>query len=161
MGAAGDRYVAVANSPSLDQMGETLTMAAWVYPEAEGDGLMDILTKGDFNVLQVKDNRQLSFFAGGWGRGDCTVDLPVDWLGRWHHIAGVCTGNELRLYIDGELKGTTKLADRVNLSVTNRWVLGRNEEFPGQRVLRGLLDTVQVWAEPLSGAAIRALAATR
>ncbi|HVU95787.1 MAG TPA: GH92 family glycosyl hydrolase [Puia sp.] len=161
VGVSGDSFVEVANSPSLDEMGETLTMAAWVYPSEKGEGLVDIFTKGDHHVLQVKNNQQLSFFAGGWGRGDCTVDLPADWFGHWHHIAGVCTGDGLKLYIDGKLKGSTKLDERVNLSGTNRWVLGRNEEFPGQRRFKGLLDKVQVWAEPLSGAAISALAAAR
>jgi len=161
VGEGGDRYVEVENSPSLDRMGETLTMAAWVYAAEKGDGLVDILTKGDVDVLQVRDNKQLSFFAGGWGRGDCTVDLPVDWFGRWHHIAGVCTGDRLKVYIDGMLKGTTKLEGRVGLSVTNKWTLGRNEEFPGQRIFKGLLDKVQIWAEPLTGEVIRMLAAKR
>ena len=154
-------YVEVENSPSLDEMGETLTMAAWVYPEEKGEAIVDILTKGDHHVLQVKDNQRLSFFAGGWGRGDCTVDLPADWFGHWHHIAGVCTGNGLKLYIDGKLKGSTKLDQRVDLSGTNKWVLGRNEEFPGQRIFKGRLDKVEVWAEPLGDADIRALAAER
>jgi hypothetical protein len=154
-------FVEVENSAALDEMGETLTMAAWVYPAEKGEGLVDIFTKGDHHVLQVKDNQRLSFFAGGWGRGDCTVDLPADWFGHWHHIAGVCTGDGLKLYIDGLLKGSTKLDERVDLSGTNRWVLGRNEEFPGQRIFKGLLDKVQVWAEPLSGDAIRALAGGR
>ncbi|GGA91877.1 GH92 family glycosyl hydrolase [Puia dinghuensis] len=161
VGSGGDRYVEVAPAPSLDTMGETITMAAWVYPVSPGEGLVDILTKGDHHVLQVQDNRRLSFFAGGWGRGDCTVDLPADWFGHWHHIAGVCTGDGLKVYIDGELKGRTRVAERVNLSVANRWVLGRNEEFPGERVFKGLLDKVQVWAEALNDGAIRALAAGR
>jgi hypothetical protein len=154
-------YVEVENSASLDEPGETLTMAVWVYPVSAGDGLMDILSKGDHNVLQVKDNKQLSFFAGGWGRGDVTVDLPADWYGHWHAIAGVCSGKELRLYIDGKLKGLTKLAAAVDLSVTNKWALGRNEEFPGERVFKGMLDRVQVWATALPAGEIGRLAADR
>jgi len=161
VGLSGDSYVEVENSPSLDEMGETLTMAAWVYPEEKGEAIVDILTKGDHHVLQVKDNQRLSFFAGGWGRGDCTADLPADWFGHWHHIAGVCTGDGLKLYIDGNLKASTKLDQRVDLSGTNKWVLGRNEEFPGQRIFKGLLNKVQVWAEPLGDKDIRALAAER
>jgi hypothetical protein len=126
-----------------------MTMAVRVYPSENGEALMDIFSKGDHDVLQVKDNKQLSFFAGGWGRGDVTVDVPADWIGHWHSIVGVCSGNELRLYIDGKLAGMTRLTERVNLSGTNKWTLGRNEEFPGQRVFRGKLDRVQVWATAL------------
>jgi hypothetical protein len=161
MGSPEDGYVEVENSASLDQMGETITMAARVYPTERGEELMDILTKGDNHVLQVKDNKQLSFFAGGWGRGDCTVDLPAGWVGHWHHIAGVCTGDGLRVYIDGKLAGSSKLTDRVNLSVTNKWTLGRNEEFPGQRIFKGRLADVRVWSEPLSDGEISVLARGR
>ena len=154
-------YVEVANAGSLDELGNTLTMALWVYPEADGEELMDILSKGDHHVLQVKDNKQLSFFAGGWGRGDCTVELPADWYGHWHFIASVCSGKELRLYIDGKLKGSTILTEGVDLSGTNKWTLGRNEEFPGQRIFKGMLDQVRVWAAALSAEEIGRLAKER
>ncbi len=134
-----DYYVEVPNSPSLDILGETLTMMAWVYPVAGGGDLVDLLTKGDNHVLQVVDNKSLSFFAGGWGRGDCTVGLPADWLGHWHHIAGVCEGSTLRLYIDGVQKGIARVEGRVNLSTTHKWTLGRNEEFPGKRIFNGYM----------------------
>ena len=153
-----DCYVEVNSAPSLDRMGETITMMAWVYPMARGGDLVDLFTKGDNHVLQVKENRSLSFFAGGWGRGDCTVDLPADWLLHWHSIAGVCTGEELLLYIDGELKGRSKVDGKVNLSVSNHWVLGRNEEFPGQRIFDGYMDRVMVWGEALSAETIKGMA---
>jgi hypothetical protein len=145
-----DHYIEVPNAPALDSMGETLTMMAWVYPTERGDGLVDIFTKGDNHVLQVGGNRTLTFFAGGWGRGDCTVDLPSDWWGHWHHIAGVCEGTILKVYIDGALKGTSTVDGRVNLSVNNKWTLGRNEEFPGQRVFNGYIDGAKVFTEALT-----------
>jgi hypothetical protein len=152
-----DCYIEVPNSPSLDRMGETITMMAWVYPVAGGEGLVDLFTKGDNQVLQVIDNKSLSFFAGGWGRGDCTVDLPIDWLGHWHHIAGVCEGSTLRLYIDGVQKGIARVEGRVNLSGINKWTLGRNEEFPHQRIFNGYMDKMKVYAAPLTGEEIRSI----
>ncbi len=152
-----DCYVEIPNSLSLDSIGETLTMMAWVYPVTGGEELVDIFTRGDNNVLQVVDNKRLSFFAGGWGRGDCTVDLPADWLGHWHHIAGVCEGSVLRVYIDGEQKGMSRVEGRVNLSGINKWTLGRNEEFPGKRVFNGYLDKVKLFAAPLTGEEIRGI----
>ncbi|MBN8851192.1 MAG: hypothetical protein BGO55_10185 [Sphingobacteriales bacterium 50-39] len=152
-----DHYLEVPNAPALDSMGEMLTMMAWVYPMEKGEGLVDIFTKGDNHVLQVGGNRTLTFFAGGWGRGDCTVDLPSDWWGHWHHIAGVCEGTVLKIYIDGVLKGSSNVDGRVNLSVTNKWTLGRNEEFPGQRVFNGYIDAAKVFTEPLTEEEIRSL----
>jgi len=153
-----DRYVVVSGAPSLDNMGETMTMAVWIYPAAKSQGLVDIFTKGDNHVLQLKDGKTLTFFAGGWGRGDCTVDLPDDWVGHWHHLAGVCTGSTLLLYIDGRLAGRSVVDGVVNLSVTNKWVLGRNEEFPGERIFEGRVRDAKVYAAALGEAEIRALA---
>ena len=74
-----DCYVEIGNAPSLDRMDETLTMMLWVYPTSQSNGLVDIFSKGDNDVLQVSNSKTLTFFAGGWGRGDCSVDLPADW----------------------------------------------------------------------------------
>lgn len=144
-------YVEIPNSLSLDSMGETITMMLYVYPIGKNKGLTDLFTKGDYNVLQVSGNKRLTFFAGGWGRGECRVALPADWFNHWHHIAGVCDGRHLYLYIDGELKETVKLQDRANLSVSNKWTIGRNEEFPGQRIFNGYIDRVKLFAAPLTG----------
>jgi hypothetical protein len=138
-------------------LGETITMMAWVYPTAVDGGLTDIFTKGDTNVLQVAAGRTLTFFAGGWGRGDCTVNLPADWLQHWHHIAGVCAGKTLYVYIDGVLQGTTVMDETASLSVSNKWVLGRNEEFPSERVFNGYIANAKIYKEPLSKEEISAV----
>jgi putative alpha-1,2-mannosidase len=152
-----DCYVQVPNSTPVDSMGETITMMLWVFPIGKNDGLVDLFTKGDYHVLQVAGNKQLTFFAGGWGRGECQAPLPVNWFNNWHHIAGVCDGNSFRVYIDGVLKGTTRLQDRINLSVPNKWTIGRNEEFPGQRIFDGYMDHIKIFAAPLSANEILAI----
>jgi hypothetical protein len=143
-------FVEVGNSASLDNMNETITMMGWVYPTGNERGLVDIISKGDSHVLQVTDHKNLTFFAGGWGRGDCTVNLPADWNNKWHHIAGVCTGNKLYLYIDGLLTGTADVEGTVNLSVKNKWTLGRNEEFPSERIYHGYINNVKIYETALT-----------
>jgi putative alpha-1,2-mannosidase len=146
---APDNYLEVPNSRSLDEMGTTLTMMISVFQTEPQTGLVDIFSKGDNHVLQLVDGKSLSFFAGGWGRGDITVPLPDNWLRQWHHITGVCDNEGLKLYIDGELKGTTKLETPVSLSNGNKWTLGRNEEFPGTRIFKGYLKDAKVYAAPI------------
>nr|WP_262915890.1 GH92 family glycosyl hydrolase [Chitinophaga filiformis] len=152
-----DSYVEVPNARSLDVMGTTITMMAWVYPKSTDKGLVDIFTKGDTHVLQVSDGRTLTFFAGGWGRGDVTVQLPENWKDHWHHIAGVCDGDSLKIYIDGEMKGFAIPEGHENLSVSNRWTLGRNEEFPFQRIFNGYMDRVKVFYTALSGEEVKTI----
>lgn len=143
-------YIEMNAAASLDELGETITMMTWVYPTTVGSGLTDIFTKGDTNVLQIAGGKSLTFFAGGWGRGDCTIDLPSDWLRHWHHIAGVCNGKMLYVYIDGVLKGTTLTDQTANLSVNNKWMLGRNEEFPSERIFHGYIGNAKIFKEALS-----------
>lgn len=150
-------YIEVANSPALDNMGESITMMGWVYPIGNEKGMVDIITKGDNHVLQMIDNRTLTFFAGGWGRGDCTVNLPADWQQHWHHIAGICNGKKLYVYIDGVLAGTTLLEVSADLSVNNKWILGRNEEFPSERVFHGYINKVKIFKAALSANDIKTI----
>ena len=152
-----DRYIQVPSSIPVDSLGETITMMLWVYPIGKSDGLVDLFTKGDYHVIQVVGNKQLTFFAGGWGRGECTAPLPANWFNNWHHITGVCDGNYFKLYIDGVLKGTTRLQDHINLSAPNKWTIGRNEEFPGQRIFDGYMDHIKIFAAPLSANEILAI----
>ena len=150
-------YLEIPNAPSLDQMENNLTMMAWVYPTGDEKGLTDLLTKGDSHVIQTTDNKTLTFFAGGWGRGDCTIKLPADWKKKWHHIAGVCEGDLLTIYLDGKPAGSTKVDGVANLSNTSRWQIGRNEEFPSERIFHGQMDLVKVYEQPLSAKDIEAL----
>lgn len=142
-----DHYVEVIDSGGLESLKQELTMMAWVLPSEENKGLVDIFTRGDFNVIQM-DGENLSFFAGGWGRGSCTVRLPRNWFNRWHHIAGVCAGTSLKLYIDGNLMGEAKVV-LVNLLFSGKWLIGRNEEFPSERIYHGYIDKVKIYTSAL------------
>jgi putative alpha-1,2-mannosidase len=147
-----DKYIRIAGNSNLGDLGERLTMLLWVKPEEKRNGLVDIFSNGDNHVLQIVDGRQLTFFAGGWGRGDNTVDLPADWIGHWHLIAGTCGADGLRVYIDGELKGFTPLEKSVHLfGGDNSWIIGRNDEFPGQRIFVGSARRPRIYQEVLSG----------
>jgi putative alpha-1,2-mannosidase len=155
-----DSFIEIPNAVSLDRLGETLTMMCWVYPEAGNEkGLVDMLSKGDHHVLQTNNNKTLSFFAGGWGRGDITVDLPANWKQQWHHLAGVCKGDMLWLYIDGRLSGTAKVEGTVNLSADSKWQIGRNEEFPSERIFHGFMDHIKVYEQALTAEEISSIVA--
>ncbi len=56
----------------------------------------------------------------------------------------------LSVYIDGELCGTAAIGALTLKASTCRWNLGRNEEFPGQRIYKGKIDKVKIFVEALS-----------
>jgi hypothetical protein len=150
-------FVEIPNSRSLDVTGESITVMAWIYATKHKNNIADLITKGDHHVLQINGNRSLNFFAGGWGRGECNVNLPDNWQDNWHHVAGVCDGTTLQVYVDGELKGTTKLQGQVNLSNESKWNIGRNEEFPSERIFDGYIDKVKIYSAALSASDIHAI----
>jgi putative alpha-1,2-mannosidase len=145
-----DIYVEFSNSASLDETGDKITVMAWIYPLKDNHGLAEIISKGDFIDFQTTGDRTLSFFAGGWGRGTCIVPLPANWADNWHHIAGVCTGTSLKVFIDGKETGNLFFENPVSLSSPAKWMLGRNEEFPNDRIFKCFVGSFQVFSESLT-----------
>ncbi|MFT4156255.1 GH92 family glycosyl hydrolase [Parafilimonas sp.] len=153
--ASFENYIQLPHCPGLDSNGTALTIMAWVYDTITMQSSIDLIAKGDNHVLQLSNHKQLGFFAGGWGRGDCTVPLPENWVEHWHHIAGVCTGRELQVYIDGRLTGTTHLEEVINLNVPARWTIGSNEEFPLDRTFKGRMRDVRIYMQALDAVSIQ------
>ncbi len=147
-------FVELNSSESTDKLGDKITIMVWVKPILANEGSAAIITKGDFIALQA-DSHSLSFFAGGWGRGEVAGKLPDNWLNNWHHIAGVSDGESLKLYIDGNESGYYYIGKPVNLSSRAHWMIGRNEEFPGERIFHGAIDAINVFIEPLTQSEIK------
>lgn len=144
-----EQSVVFAPSASLELEAEPFTMMLWVYSGEQPESAVSLFTKGDFHVMQQWSNKRLSFFAGGWGRGECSTDLPDDWTNKWHHVVGISKGDLLRLYIDGELQCEKTLRSTALKNPPSRWHIGRNEEFPDQRIFNGKIRYVKLFHESL------------
>ncbi len=150
-----NHYIEFNHSESIDRLGESITLMAWVFPVQNGRSkLADIITKGDFINFQT-DGKNLSFFAGGWGRGSCSAPLPEKWFNNWHHITGVSEGGNLKIYIDGVESGNQVINAPVNLSTTAKLMIGRNEEFPEQRFFHGNIISFKLFVEPLTASQVK------
>jgi hypothetical protein len=125
-------------------------MMGWVKLSNADNYPVSIITQGDHNVIQLLNKNEIEFFAGGWGRGTCNVNLSSGFIDGWHHIAGVADGLLLKLYIDGKLMETVTPDNNASLFSKANWNLGRNEEFPGKRIFNGKMDGVKIFAVALS-----------
>lgn len=150
-GEHSHKVLRFSSSESLNLFDQTITLMIWVKPEQYA--MADLITKGDHIVIQCSGHA-LTFFAGGWGLGDCTAPLPANWLNSWHHIAGVCNGKLLQLYIDGKLLASTNLDFRPKLKSFGNWMIGGNEEFPNERIFRGEIDGIRIFKEALTASEI-------
>ena len=147
---AKDAYVEFPRSASVMYPYQRFTMLAWIRPSGKEDRrYVDFFTKGDYTLMKLSGSRHLVFFAGGWGRGECEVALPDDWIGNWHQVAGVCCGDSLKVYIDGKL--CLSLAVKGEMSANEMpWNIGRNAEMPYTRYGEMSFRATRIYAEALS-----------
>jgi hypothetical protein len=84
--------------------------------------------------------------------------------GVWHHVAGVRTGAELRIYVDGELEGSTRFSPSYDLSGIDQHpayigAITDNRDGTVFKNFDGRLDDVAVWDDALPPDIIEKLAA--
>ena len=155
--AYAGNYIEFPATSSLDKNGRDLpiTMMAWVYPDNE-QNFADIISKGDWNSLQLKGSNQfINFYATGWEGHEATVAVPENWNHHWHHLAGVADGINFKLYVDGKLVETKKGEPRNPKGETGTsdysdslWNIGRNVTA-ADRVFRGYIDDVMIFKTAL------------
>lgn len=150
-------FVEIENSPVFKALTNKITMMVWIKPSDKNLGQSSVITQGDFNVIQMTENRNIEFFAGGWGRGTCNASLEKPLTNEWHHIAGVCDGMTLKLYLDGNLIASTEVNKQADLKNNANWNIGQNEEFPGQRIFYGQADGIKIFASALSEKEIKTI----
>lgn len=104
-----DEWVEVYRSKNVELTGDALTISFDVKP-GKLSGIYEgapYITKGNtqFGVVQ-KGNDKLQFYLHSGIKHALNVDLPANWVGNWHHVTASWNGKEMKLFIDGELKGT-------------------------------------------------------
>lgn len=151
-------YLTFPSSGSLMEARKTLTLLTWIAPQSpiQRHAYADFFTKGDYTLMKMEGPERLVFFAGGWGRGVCEIQVPEDWYTAWHQIAGVCTGNSLKIYIDGQLKQEIQVAGELEATEVP-WNLGRNAEMPFSRFSKMRFSRTRIFGTALSDQDIRHL----
>ncbi len=129
-----------------------MTLEVIVKPTVTS-GYSSFISKGDTQwALQVARGRSLEFFvfdstrSRGWVTA--TADLPANWLGQWHHVAGAFTGTELRLFLDGQRVATTSFSGRAT-PTAYQVEIGGNAQEAGREVA-GLIREVRIYDRALS-----------
>ncbi len=129
-----DQWVEVYRSNNVELSSKALTISFDVKP-GELSGIHEgaaYITKGNtqFGVVQ-KGSDKLQFYLHSGVKHTLDVTLPENWVGSWHHITASWDSKEMKLYIDGELKGTQSTAPQNP---------GRNQRWGQQERERGTLS---------------------
>ncbi|WP_394295595.1 glycoside hydrolase family 2 TIM barrel-domain containing protein [Natrialba asiatica] len=153
-----DDWVELYRDPSLDIGEPGLTVEAVIKPREPWTGADPYVTKGNTQyALQMADAETLEWFVYDPDEEWVTVSAPVpdDWTDTWHHVAGVHTGSELQLYVDGELLGTTAHSGRINRA-RQPVNVGRNAGLHGDGyegwLSNAVFDSVRIYDRALSPA---------
>lgn len=144
-------YIRIGGEADLNVGMEDFTLEAWIYPRVvKGVGTMTIAGK---YISGITDPQDVGFvlgltpqfghhnptyrvhFAGRDSRDLARVgseksflvesrELPFE---EWHHIAGVRSGDEATLYIDGIQVGTAPIPKHWNLSSNQLFTIGAGQ----------------------------------
>ena len=146
-------YVEVANSDSLN-FSDAITMMCWAYSTAwsgDGDQWID---KGAHDSkptcygLMVYQQANLYVMAGDGGSRHDLITPDVPPLEEWYHIAGVCDGDSLKIYLNGELHAEKDDAFPFVADNQLTLVIGRGVNR-AQYSFSGIIDEVMVFNRAL------------
>jgi hypothetical protein len=146
-------FVQVPQSSTL-KLTNAMTICAWIKPQTT-DGLRCIVDK-DFNLVGYN----LYLDGSGVHMRICGSAITAGTItnGGWQHVAGVYTGNKIRIFVNGVQTGETDsggLTDRADKDVfIGMW------GPPGgpSRYFFGCLDDVRIYARALTPSEVRCLA---
>ena len=150
----------VQTTPTLaPQLGSgSLTMEAWVRTaNTTGAALTAIGADGNnFNEywLGMYLNKAVIFMAGGVS---CASTTSIN-DGRWHHIAGIRSGANTTIYVDGQLENTTVIGAGVQASPTSYLAIGRYGSAPSGfgQYWQGSIEEARFYNTALTAAQVQA-----
>lgn len=101
------------DSAAIDLPDGPLTLECWFKADSFADrvGLVTKTENSDYGIF-VNRGRPEFFVHVGGQYAEAGADRPMLETGRWYHAAGVFDGRQVRLYINGELVGSTDRSGR-------------------------------------------------
>lgn len=141
-----DDSVTVANAPDLATPAG-ITMSAWIRHPGN-TGFRSIIDMRDGNT----DGYDLYVQPGSKGfmrvNTQTLTGQTVIADGTWHHVVGTYDGNEIRIYVDGQLDASS-VVGALTLNVGADLQIGRHFKVLNN-TLGGELSQVRIWKRGLS-----------
>ena len=159
---SGNGWVTVADSPSLD-LSTGMTLEAWVYPKQPLTSSADVIVKQQSWSSSAKGASYYLAAASRSGPPIATVaahdeltihgktKVPVS---RWSHLATTYDGSYQRLYVNGSLIASRRVAAGRIASGSGPLRIGGDSLWG--KYFNGMIDEVRVYNRALSAAEIQA-----
>ena len=123
---------------------EAITVSAWVNFTSLEDydlvvGNTDTGSNGWRLAMDNADN--IIFAINSWGSNH--AETPMSSTGVWHHLVGTYDKSNIKIYLDGELKGTDAYTDSITYS-SNVFQIGGAS---GWSNLTGSISSVAIYSD--------------
>ncbi|RMG56821.1 MAG: hypothetical protein D6717_05870, partial [Gammaproteobacteria bacterium] len=155
--------ITIPNNAVFNPVGP-FTVSAWVRARPTQNAYFIVIDKShgqiDSTGWVIQGDSALANISFGLGQGGqsttnfagatSVTDIRD---GSWHHIAGVYTGTQAHIYIDGVLEGSGAVPVPV---VHNTRGLNIGQWWQGGRSFNGEIDEVRIWNVARTQAQIRA-----
>lgn len=145
-----DDKIVIPDNPELNPS-SALTIEAWVYPEnwAGNTWSGTLVSKQATNpdkgyCLSIGENGRVDFCHSIDETWNSVVTPQVLQLNSWYHIAGVYSGSDLKVYVNGVLQAYAAVQGTPTLGTGVDVNLAENPTWSG-RCFTGMLDEVRIW----------------
>ncbi|MEX0642954.1 MAG: LamG domain-containing protein [Pirellulales bacterium] len=148
-------YVAIPNESNFDFTG-AMSVACWIKVDTFDVDSQAIVTKGNsaWRLTRSGTTNFLRFSCSGLSTNSVASTVSVN-DGQWHHVAGVYTGSQLRIYIDGALNNSVNSSGSISTN-SSTVDIGRNSGSSG-REFDGAIYNVVIYNGALDLASIQAM----
>ncbi|HQX55000.1 MAG TPA: CARDB domain-containing protein [Pyrinomonadaceae bacterium] len=148
----GDRVrVLDGGSDVLDVQTGDFTVAAWVYIRSSGEHFIAGKDSGDGSYSLKVIGQQLNFCLFNNGGGSC-INTGADVTQNvWHHVAGVRSNGQIRVFVDGTERSSTDFTDTLPAISTDFTIGSPVYTTSPQPDTNGLIDDVRLYNRGLDG----------
>ena len=154
-------FVAIADSETLNNITEQMTVSAWIKPAAYPNEHTPIIYKSDEKVqnpnirsfgFNIVEGGRIRISSAPAGKRFVSYISPLDTvkLNKWSHIAAVIDvkKNYFKLFVDGNEIGKTEYRDgksihKSKLPFRIGWI--HREDLPPKKTFVGQIDEVRIW----------------
>jgi hypothetical protein len=160
---ASRQAILLADAPAALKPTAELTVSVW-YRASAGDpstGESEVFSMGDnFNLRLRRDDLEIGKRTSG-GHKQCHLASSKVFDGAWHHLAGVITATDMRVYFDGNPSAVCPqpLLVYYPSSRSDLWIGRHGIGTSDARDFEGHLDEIRLYTRALSAAEIARLAA--
>lgn len=153
----GANYMEAPDSPTIGtNLVAGFTVAAWFnsnVPLSTNGNTSRMFEKGDCIFLIQGNGDTNNVGIGGMDfavkRNNTLLSASIGQAlesNRWYHIAGTFDGQNIRVYLDGELKGTRLVGGDID---DDKLPLRIGSDDSG-KFFNGAMDEISIWERPLS-----------